>query len=207
MRSFEWKQGLLVLLALAGTTFLGYRVWMGRPSDHFLKPVTAVPAFSFTDENGKIFSSAVLKDKVWVADFIFTRCAGECPMLSVRFQDLQERWKNNLELRLVSFSVDPERDTVAAFKTYADNLHADESQWIFLTGKKADLYKFIREGLKLTAQEDPKGDPGFEFIHSTRLILVDGNGMIRGLYDGQEDEDFKKLQKDIAYLLKTKRKR
>jgi protein SCO1/2 len=127
-------------------------------------------------------------------------------MLSTRFQSLQDEWKGDAHLKLVSFSVDPARDTAAILKAYAGSLHADETQWTFLTGKKKDLYRFIREGFKLTAEQDPKGDPGFEFIHTTRLILVDGNGMVRGLYDGQEDEDFRKLQKDIVYLMRAKGK-
>ncbi len=206
MKLSEWKKWLLVFLALGGTVFLGYRVWAGRPSDRFLKPITAAPAFSLRDQGDRVFSSVDLKGKIWVADFIFTRCAGECPMLSQKLQILQSDWKGNAGLKLVSFSVDPDRDTVKALKEYAGNLGADENKWFFLTGKKADLYQVIEKGFKLTAQKDPKGAPGLEFVHTTRLILVDGSGMIRGLYDGQEEEDFKKLQQDIGCLLKSRNK-
>src|SRR6185503_5474670 len=118
-------------------------------------------------------------------------------------QILQSDWKGNPGLKLVSFSVDPVRDTVKTLKRYAGNWGADDDQWSFLTGKKADLDKVIQKGFKLTAQKDPEGAAGFEFVHTTRLILMDGNGMIRGFYDGQEEADFKKLQHDIAYLMRT----
>jgi protein SCO1/2 len=206
MKLSEWKNWFLVLLAMGGTVFLGYQVWAGRPSDRFLKPITAAPAFSLKDQNGRVFSSPDLKGKIWVADFIFARCAGECPMLSQKLLILQSDWKGNGGLKLMSFSVDPARDTVKALKEYAGNLGADESQWFFLTGKKADLDQVIQKGFKLTAQSDPKGAVGFEFVHTTRLILVDGNGMIRGLYDGQEEEDFKKLRQDIRYLMRSGKK-
>ncbi len=206
MKVSAWKQWLLALLALLGLVFLSYRVWMGRPSDKLQKMIAKAPDFSFEDENGKTFTSAQLQGKVWVADFIFTSCAGQCPLLSQELRLLQDDWKNNSEFKLVSFSVDPEKDTPPVLKEYAGNLQADENQWFFLTGKKKDLYQVIREGFKLTAQDDPQGGPGFDFIHSTRLVLVDGKGVIRGFYDGQEQDEVKKLKQDIRYLMKFRSK-
>ena len=101
---------------------------------------------------------------------------------------LQKEWKGNPDLKLVTFTVDPERDNVAALKKYADDFHADPAQWFFLTGKKEELYKVIRDGFKAAAERDTQAPAGFEFIHSSRIYLVDGKGNIRAFYDGTDEQ-------------------
>ena len=194
---------VLLVLAVGALGFLGWRVWNSRPSDLFQKPVSSAPDFSFVDRSGRLFSSSELKGKVWVVDFIFAHCAGSCPMLSQKMMSLQADWNANPDFKLVTFTVDPERDTVAALKQYADDYHANPNQWFFLTGKKADIYQTIRGGFKEIADRDYEAGPGFEFIHSTRMVLVDGDGKIRGLYDGENDQDVAKLKQDIKYLMGT----
>ncbi len=196
-----WQRSLIALLALLGLGLLGYRVQASRPSDLFKSPAVSVPDFSFQDRGGKFLSKKDLGGKVWVADFIFTSCAGTCPILSGNMKRLQEDWKGNANLNLVSFTVDPERDTVQALGKYASALQADPDRWFFLTGTKKDLYPVIRNGFLLTAQEDPLGGKGFEFIHSTRMVLVDAKGMVRGFYDGQQEGDMKKLGQDVKFLM------
>ena len=164
------------------------------------------PEFSFQDRTGRMFSSSELKDKVWVVDFIFAHCAGSCPLLSQQMKRLQTQWKDNQDLKLVSLTVDPDRDTVKALKNYADDLKADENQWFFLTGAKTDLYRVIREGFKVTAMPNEEAVPGFDYIHSTRMMLVDGKGVVRGLYDGEQPEDLKKLDKDVKFLMSSRSK-
>ena len=100
-------------------------------------------------------------------------------------------------------TVDPDRDTAEVLKDYAADYHADPNQWFFLTGKKVDVYRTIREGFKEIADPNPEGGAGFDFIHSTRLMLVDAKGMVRGLYDGENDEDVEKLHFDIKYLMSS----
>lgn len=199
--STTWQRILVASLALAGILFWGIRVQASRPSDLFKKPVVLAPEFSFKDRSGKTLSKADLRDKVWVTDFIFTHCAGSCPVLSGKMKSLQEAWKGDKRFALVSFTTDPARDTVQALKKYAESLQADPDQWFFLTGAKKDLYSVIRDGFLLTAQEDPLGGPGFEFVHTTRMVLVDGRGMVRGFYDAQEEEHMKKLEQDIKFLI------
>ena len=198
---YGWKHWVLMGLALAALAAWGLRLWNLRPSDLLQKPVRKAPDFSFTDRSGRKVSNADVRGKVWVADFIFTGCAGTCPLLSGQLKRLQEEWKGNPGFGLVSFTVDPKRDTVEALRKYAANLQADEKQWFFLTGEKKDLFKAAQEGFQVTAKDDPQGAPGFEFIHTTRMALVDPRGMIRGYYDGQEEEDMKKLRKDVRFLM------
>jgi len=199
-----WKIYLVAGLALASLAFLGYQVWESRHSDLFQKGVMKAPDFSFQERSGRTFSSSELAGKVWVVDFIFGHCAGSCPLLSRQMQLLGTEWKGNPYFKLVTFTVDPEHDTAEFLKGYAADYHADPDQWFFLTGEKAALYKVIREGFKATAVEAPEQGPGFDFIHSTRLMLVDAKGEIRGLYDGEQDEDIQKLHKDVKFLMSSR---
>ncbi|HVZ79356.1 MAG TPA: SCO family protein [bacterium] len=194
------KKILFALIAVLGVGFLGYRVLATRHSDKFSKPMLKTPDFKFQDRSGRMVSSDELKGKVWVVDFIFTRCAGSCPILTHQMDILQQAWKGNGDLKLVSMTVDPDHDTPAVLKKYAEEVQADPSQWFFLWAPKKVIYPVIHE-FKVTAEPDPEGEPGSEFIHSTRMILIDGQGMMRGLYDGQDDGDMKKLWADVGYLM------
>lgn len=199
-----FAKAILLIAALGALGFLGWGVESSRPSDKFEKPLFSAPEFSFMERSGRVFSSSKLKGKVWVVDFIFAHCAGSCPLLSQKMRALQDTWKDNPDFKLVTFTVDPDRDTAAALKLYADDFSADPNQWFFLTGKKADIFKTIRGGFKEIADRDYQAGPGFEFIHSTRMVLVDGDGKIRGLYDGENDQDVQKLRQDIKYLMSSR---
>lgn len=198
------KKILFALIAILGVGFLGYQVLATRHSDKFSKSLLKAPEFKFEERSGRFFSSDELKGKVWVVDFIFTRCAGSCPMLTHQMSVLQEAWKGNGDLKLVTFTVDPDHDTREVMKKYAEDAKADPSQWFFLSGAKKDIYPVIRDGFKVTAMADPQAEPGFEFIHTTRMMLVDGHGDVRGIYDGQEDGDMKKLWADVRYLMSSR---
>ena len=203
-KEISWKPILSTVLALGGLVYLGYQVLESRHSDLFQKGDMQAPEFTFQERSGRMFSSSGLAGKVWVVDFIFGHCAGSCPLLSQRMQLLEKEWPGNPDFKLVSFTVDPERDTAEFLKGYAADYHADESQWFFLTGEKTVIYKVIREGFKAAAMEAPDQGPGFDFIHSTRLMLVDARGRIRGLYDGEQDTDIQKLHKDVKFLMSSR---
>jgi cytochrome oxidase Cu insertion factor (SCO1/SenC/PrrC family) len=199
------RQGWVTVafMVLGGVLLLlwGLRVYQLQPSPQFLRSGASAPDFFLNDQEGKKFSSESLQGKIWVADFIFTRCAGTCPILSGQMRQLARQYQGNPDLRLVTFTVDPQYDKVPVMARYAQNLGADPRQWLFLTGEKQDIYSMIRRGFKLTAEEDPQGTPGFEFIHTTRMVLVDRHGKIRGLYEGDEDKDIKNLKRDLRHLL------
>ncbi len=156
------------------------------------------PEFSLIDQDGRSVTRGDLAGKVWIADFIFTNCAGTCPMISATMRRLQ----NSLppEVHLASFSVDPERDTPEALAKYADEFSADRKRWHFLTGKKDELYDLSVKGFKL-ALDDTGGTDVEPITHSTRLVLVDKEGKIRGYYGGTEDEEMQRLFKDVLKLL------
>lgn len=167
-----------------------------------LPVLSEVPEFQLTERQGTSFSRADLAGSVWVADFIFTRCPGLCPLLSTRMAMLQQQLQGHTSrpVRLVSFSVDPEWDTPERLREYADKYHAHPQQWVFLTGPTQTMTQLITQGFRLSVAPAPAGSQE-PILHSDRLVLVDPFFRIRGYYHGSDAEDFAKLQRDIRELL------
>ncbi len=185
---------LLVVVAAA--------VWllMSRPGGGpDLPRLGAAPAFTLVSEQGKTVTRADYAGKVWIADFIFTRCGGSCPILSARMAALAERTAGEQRIRFVSFGVDPEHDTVEVLAEYARKLGADPARWTFLHGDRPVIRALIKDGFKL-AIEDGVPDSVEPILHSTRFVLVDGEGTIRGYYDGMEQPPVDQLEKDARAL-------
>jgi protein SCO1 len=169
-----------------------------------------VPPFALTERSGKPVSNADLTGKVWVAAFVFTRCSGPCPSVSATMARLQSELDlaNQPDLRLVTFTVDPDRDTPDELKKYADHFRAHPDRWLFLTGKEAELHRLARDGFKIAADrtQNPKPEAGQEFDHSTKLAVVDKKGHVRGYYDGypgKHDEGRKGYEESVAELKKA----
>lgn len=153
-------------------------------------PVFAeVPEFSLTERSGRTVSSDDLAGRPYVVDFVFTTCAGPCPLLSQNMERLQDAVEGR-DVQLVSITVDPERDTPEALTRYAKRYGADEERWLFLTGAKQAIYDLVRGGFLLAIDDgaiSPDGTPGPGVItHSTKFVLVDGEGRIRGFYSGED---------------------
>jgi cytochrome oxidase Cu insertion factor (SCO1/SenC/PrrC family) len=157
-----------------------------------------LPDFSLTDQTDKTVTLQELKGRVWVADFIFTNCAGTCPMMTGKMRKLQDLLP--AEIRLVSFTVDPSRDTTKALAAYAAEHGATRDRWLFLTGDKQALYDLCMKGFKLPLDETggTEADP---ITHSTRFVLVDKDGEVRGYYSGTEEEALQRLAVDAGKLL------
>src|SRR5438034_4062386 len=162
-----------------------------------------VPEFLLVNQDGQNFGSAQLRGKIWIADFIYTTCPGPCPMISSRMSELQKPLEKT-DVHLVSFSVDPEKDTPQVLRGYADKLQVDPARWDFLTGPKSAIYKLSHDGFKLAVSDgsDAEGLP----VHSTRMVLVDRHGQIRGYYDATEPETITKLLADTNHLLREQPK-
>ena len=160
----------------------------------------SVPDFTLINQDGKNFGSTDLRGKIWIADFVYSTCPGPCPMISSRMSELQEPLKNT-DVHLVSFSVDPAKDTPQVLRGYAEKLQAEPGRWDFLTGPQSTIYNLSRDGFKLAVGEE-KGVP----IHSTRMILVDRHGAIRGYYDAVQADAVTKLVADTTHLLREQPK-
>ena len=189
----------LVLLLLA---VVAAAVWllMSRPGGGpDLPRLGAAPVFTLVSGEGKKVTRDDLAGKVWIADFIFTRCGGSCPILSARMAALAERTVDVPGLRFVSFGVDPEYDTPEVLAEYGRKLGADPARWTFLHGERLVIRALIKDGFKL-AIEDGVADSVEPILHSTRFVLVDGEGTIRGYYDGMEQPPVDRLEKDARAL-------
>jgi cytochrome oxidase Cu insertion factor (SCO1/SenC/PrrC family) len=160
----------------------------------------AVPEFSLTEANGLALRRTDLLGKVWVASFIFTRCGEACPLMMQHEARLQPDLPLRDDLRLVSFSVDPDYDTPKVLGEYAHTFGADRSRWFFLTGDKKQLYELASDGFHLAAQPaDAAKD--MPILHSTKLVLVDRHGAIRGYYDSSDPAETQKLIRDVRQVL------
>jgi len=206
-----------LLIALLGVALVGCPqgpttpAGTGRPSDLEIP----APAFQMTERLGKPVALDDLKGKVWVASFVFTRCSGPCPQVSATMARLQKELnlKEIGDLRLVTFTVDPDRDTPNDLKEYANRYQADPEKWLFLTGlPEEELHKLLKEGFKVSAQRSSSLKAGEEFDHSSRLAVVDKKGVIRGYFDGVRssssthadadfEENLQRLKEKVAELL------
>jgi protein SCO1 len=153
-----------------------------------------VPDFHLTDQAGQPFDSSVLNGRIWVADFIFTACTGPCPRMSALMRQVQSL---SPDARLVSFTVDPERDTPAVLAAYAQRFHAEPARWFFLTGDRPTLDTLARNAFKL-------GNVDGTMNHSTRFVLVDRQGRIRGYYGTSDESPVTAVARDIKQLVREK---
>jgi protein SCO1/2 len=169
-----------------------------NPTRHDHPPISKRPAppFQLTDQYGQPFDSARLKGKVWVADFIFTSCAGVCPQMSEKMSQLQQQLKSDVVL--ISFSVDPNRDTPDVLLRYSQRYRAQPGRWFFLTGPQSTLTHLIQTGFGLSVSEGTDEDE--PITHSVRFVLVDRQGMIHGYYDSTDPTALKQLVRQANTL-------
>jgi protein SCO1 len=186
------------LVAAAAIAVLAGRV-LGRAPEP--PRLGALPDFRLTERSGRALSLADLRGRPWVADFIFTQCGGACPAMTARLARL--RRDLSADVASVSFTVDPAHDTPEVLARYAAAFHADES-WYFLTGPQKDLYDLSVGGFKLAAMEVPPADQAAggdgPFLHSSKFVLVDAEGVIRGYYDSTDEQAMRALVADASSL-------
>ena len=203
-RGIVWKTTLILIPIVTLAVLLCLRnVEVTALRQRSISAYGTVPGFELTNQNGQPFGSAQLSGKIWIADFIYTTCPGPCPMISSRMSELQKPLQKT-DVHLVSFSVNPEKDTPEVLRGYADKLQAEPGRWDFVTGAKSAIYKLSHDGFKLAVSDgrDAQGIP----VHSTRMVLVDRHGQIRGYYDATEPEAITKLLADTNHLLREQPK-
>lgn len=197
-----------VLFALTVFAFLSWWSLYAAKPDMLKKqgssrlPVMGtVPAFELEERGGERVGLDSLKGRVWIADFIFTRCSGPCIVMSQNMKALQDAVGEDSELskaiRFVSITADPEWDTPEVLKRYADSHKADAERWMFLTGDHKKIQSLAQEGFKLAATGGEAGEP---VIHAQTFALVDGKARIRGYYDGTNGSEVKSLLADARKL-------
>jgi protein SCO1 len=162
-----------------------------------------VPPFRFTDQDGKPFGLDDLKGKVWIGNFMFSRCSATCPGQAVRMGEVARALANTPEVarnvRLISFSVDSKNDTPEVLKAYAESQGAPAEMWRFLGGPGEEVAKLSRDGFQLGAAV--AGETGEGFAHSDRFVLVDAEGMLRGYFrPTTEPGDMDRLLAEVRRL-------
>ena len=184
----------LLAVALAAASLAGCYApppTFGELPDFSLSAVSAGTA-------AKPISRADLLGRVWVTDFIFTHCEGPCPALSNDMARLQK----DLPARvgLLTITVDPERDDAKVLSEYAKHFGADPDRWLFVTGPQGAVVDLLTRGFKLPAFKDAKAPSGRRVTHSTRLVLVDAKGRLRGYFDGQDEGELQTLRRVATRL-------
>lgn len=207
-RTLHWVLWSVLVLVIAGLVVAFVRQqWRGaeRRGVSRLEHFQSVPPFTLTQQSGQPFDSRALAGKIWLADFFFTSCPGPCLVMNRRLTEVQEALhKMDGDVRLVSFSIDPEDDTPEVLRRYAKRFQAQEGKWFFLTGERQRIYDVAKQGFKLAVQPDA---PGTEtapplFTHSTNIALVDRRGQVRGYYDSTSPEVIQEILLDIGNLLR-----
>jgi protein SCO1/2 len=217
LRPSEWlKIGVLILVFVIGSTS-AYKILQPKrvlpiynPSD--LNPSVVdddlervgrghrIGNFDLIDQWGKNVDSALLADKIYVADFFFTTCPTICIDMGQNFKRIQEVYKEEERFNLVSHTVMPEIDTVEVMHAYGERMGAIKGKWHLLTGEKRELYRLARREYFAVMEQGTSFDD-HDFIHTENVILVDENKRIRGFYDGTSDLDIDRLIGDIQILL------
>jgi len=158
-----------------------------------------VGEFTLINQMGDTITEEKFEDKIYVADFFFTRCQTICPKMSSKMSELQEEFEGNEKVMFLSHSVTPEADSVSVLADYAVRYDVSPEQWMLTTGAKEHIYKLAREDYFAVLDE---GDGGAQdFIHTENFVLVDPDKRLRGFYDGTSSEDIEQLKKDIRNLL------
>ena len=158
-----------------------------------------ISEFSFINQNGDSVTRKTVEGKVYVADFFFTTCPTICPKMKTQMLRIYERYKERDDVRILSYSIDPDFDNTSVLKDYAARLQVKAPKWNLLTGDKAAIYKLGQKSYMVSAQEDPNEAGGF--VHSGAFILVDKNRHVRGIYDGTVEAEVNHLLEDMEILL------
>jgi len=157
-----------------------------------------IPDFNFVNQDKQVITNQTFKDQIYIADFFFIHCPAICPKVRQQMLRLKNRYQEDDRVMLISFSLDPKRDTVEALRKYAEKIEVSSSKWHFLTGDKHDIYEMAEEHF-VPAFEDPDAPGGFD--HSGKLILVDQKRHVRGFAEGTDPESVTAFFKTVDQLL------
>jgi protein SCO1/2 len=179
---------LLVVLCLAYALSLAE---INRTHRQTALPVIGpIAGFTLTNQDGQIVTLADLTNHVWVADIIFTRCAGSCPIMSKQMESLQDALPPASRAKLVTLTTDPDFDTPPVLKKYGERYGANSNRWTFLTGTKSEIGKLAAYSLKLSAvpvKPEDQQNPADLFVHSTIFVIVDKQARLRRIFETEGD--------------------
>jgi protein SCO1/2 len=179
---------LILLVLLLGAVFIG-QMMLNKPN---IPQLYTIPAFEYPSNHGSAFTNNNFINKISVANFIFTKCPGICPVMSREMSVLYEEFSGSEQIQFVSFSVDPSNDSLQALKDYAGNWGVHDQRWHFLRTDKESIQTLYEDGFKLGG-ELPYG-------HSIKFVLIDNNNTIRGYFTYDDPDQMEQLKKQIEIL-------
>ena len=211
----EGRKGLIVAVLFVATVYIVYLLLLPEKSlpvytpaditDKLVDPSLQgsdqshrIRDFTLLDQYGDTIRVERLRGKVYVADFFFTTCQSICPRMSDQMKRVEERFKGDQRIMLVSHTVFPEVDSAKILRRYAEEYNAGD-QWIFLTGDKSEIYDLARKSYFAVVDEPSSEGP--DFIHTENFVLVDELGRLRGFYDGTNPKEVDQLMEDMLWLL------
>lgn len=167
-----------------------------------MKPISTVLPYSFTTQDGAVFTDKDALGKVTAVNFFFTTCTSICPEMNNNLKPVYDQFKDEPDFQLLSFTSDPLRDSASRLKRYADSMKVDTKKWIFLTGRKDSLYSTARHSYKLDNPKNFVENIDDDFIHTQFVALVNRKGEVVKIYDGLKPSELKSIDEDIIKLLK-----
>ncbi|MFQ5684135.1 MAG: SCO family protein [Candidatus Binatia bacterium] len=209
-----WLRFLWGILALLLAVILGTGVWIWQGSLirqggwdekplEGLKVFGAVPEFLLIERSGRQISLSDLKGSTWLANFMYTNCQDTCPIQSAQMKLIQDEFPYEKDFRLVSITVDPDRDTPKVLTEYAKRFGTSSDRWLFLTGRREQLHRLAQDGFRLSVVPVSRDEDVSSLItHSSRFVLVDSEARIRGYYPGTDMDAMVRLRRDLKTLLK-----
>lgn len=171
-------------------------VWAGSDQASSLHHIAT---FSFVNQNGDSVTEKTFAGKIYVANFFFASCPGICPLMTKNLLTVQQAFKNDSGVLLLSHSVTPERDSVPVLKRYAEEHHALNGKWHFITGSKAAIFSIARQSY-FADESGSVPDADADFLHTEKVFLIDGSRHIRGVYNGALPAEMERLKSDIRVL-------
>ncbi len=171
-------------------------------SIQYVKKYHTISPFSMTNQNGETITEQDYENAVYVADFFFTTCPSICPIMTKNMYALQQKLSPYPDVKLLSFSVTPEIDSVAQLKRYAIENKVDDKRWNLVTGNKREIYELARKSY-LVVKDNGDGGP-HDMIHTENFVLIDAKKRIRGYYDGTKLSSIESIINDINILANEK---
>lgn len=168
-----------------------------------LPVIAEVGSFELVDHLGRRVTPGTLAGSPWVVDFIFTRCRSTCPLMTEAMRRLRADWPRDVPVRFVSISVDPEHDRPEVLADYRRQRGIEGDDWLFLTGERDVVFRLVSDTFLLQFDPDPPPElatPEMPILHSTRFVLVDAQGRIRGYYDGLDRAALERLRRDVQRI-------
>lgn len=170
----------------------------------YISKYHTIADFSFTNQNGENITQKDYEGKIYVADFFFTTCKSICPKMTTNLVDVQKAFLDNPKVKLLSFTVMPDVDSVSILKEYAKINGVIDSKWNLVTGDKKAIYTMARKSYLAVKQGKP--DEQFDMVHTENFVLVDSKKRVRGFYDGTNKEEIRRLINDINWLCEDEKK-